>query len=126
MNRNLLGNIYGRSCKKIAHFVPIRYQTWRQRRFLFLIGRFLKIFSCETVWQMNRNLVGSIYLRSSLKNAHFFRFLIKHGGQSQFLFLIGRFLKIFSSETDSPNEPKPGMKYIWKFSIKIPDFVLFC
>jgi hypothetical protein len=26
MNRNLVGNIYGMSSIKIAHFVPIRYQ----------------------------------------------------------------------------------------------------
>jgi hypothetical protein len=28
MNRTLVGSIYGRSSIKIAHFVPIRYQTW--------------------------------------------------------------------------------------------------
>jgi hypothetical protein len=28
MKRNLVGSIYGRSSIKIAHFVPIRYQTW--------------------------------------------------------------------------------------------------
>ena len=28
MNRNLVGSIYGRSSIKIAHFVPIHYQTW--------------------------------------------------------------------------------------------------
>jgi hypothetical protein len=28
MNRNLVGSIYGRSSIKIAHFVPIGYQTW--------------------------------------------------------------------------------------------------
>ena len=28
MNRNLVGSIYGRSSIKIAHLVPIRYQTW--------------------------------------------------------------------------------------------------
>jgi hypothetical protein len=28
MNRNLVGSIIGRSSIKIAHFVPIHYQTW--------------------------------------------------------------------------------------------------
>jgi hypothetical protein len=28
MNRNFVGSIYGRSSVKIAHFVPIRLQTW--------------------------------------------------------------------------------------------------
>jgi hypothetical protein len=28
MNRNLVGSIYGRFSIKLAHFIPIRYQTW--------------------------------------------------------------------------------------------------
>jgi hypothetical protein len=45
--------------------------------FFFLIGRFKKISSSETACplkplvQMNRNLVGSIYERSSIKIANF-------------------------------------------------------
>jgi hypothetical protein len=34
MNQNLVGSIYGRSSIKIAHFVPIRYQTWSPQTIL--------------------------------------------------------------------------------------------
>ena len=65
---------------------------------------------------MNWNLVGSVYGRSSIKIAHLSWSINKHayGHQRQFLFLIGRFLKIFSSETVWPNEPEPDMKHLWK------------
>jgi hypothetical protein len=44
---------------------------------------------------MNQNLVGSIYGRFSIKMLISSRFVNKHGHHRQFLFLIGRFLKIF-------------------------------
>jgi hypothetical protein len=48
---------------------------------------------------MNWNLVGSIYGRSSIKILILSRSINKHGRHRPFLFLIGWFLKIFSSET---------------------------
>ena len=41
------------------------------RQFLFLIGDFIKSSPLNLLSQMNRNLVGSNYGRSSIKTAHF-------------------------------------------------------
>ena len=71
MNRNLVGSIYGWSSIKIAHLDPICEQTWPPQAILvsdWLISK--KSSPLKTPGQMNRNLIGSIRGRSSIKIAN--------------------------------------------------------
>ena len=72
MSRNLVGSIYIMSSIKIAYFVPIRYQTWPPQTILvsdWLISK--KASPLTPLCQMNWNLVGSIYCRSSIQIGNF-------------------------------------------------------
>ena len=71
MNRNLVGSILERSFIKFANLVPIRKQTWPPQAILVSDWLISKKSSLKPLCQMNRNLVGSILGRSSIKNAHF-------------------------------------------------------
>jgi hypothetical protein len=92
--------------------------------FVFCLLTFhIWIFSTKPLGQKNRNFVGSTYGRSSIKDTHFIPILFKHGVARQFLFLVGWFLKIFSSETVWPNKAKCYRKQVLqKISSFHPDW----
>ena len=71
MNRNLVGNIYGRSSIKISYFVMIRLQAWPLQTILvtdWLISK--KSSPLKLLSQMNRNLVGSNLGKSSVTTVY--------------------------------------------------------
>jgi hypothetical protein len=71
VNQNMVGSIYSKSSIKIAHFVAIRLPTWPPQAILvsdWLISK--KSSLLKQLGQMNRNLVGSILGRSSVKIAN--------------------------------------------------------
>ena len=77
MNRNLVGSFYGSSSINIAHFVLIRLQTWLPQAILVSDWSISKKSSPMKLFgQMNQNLVGSIYGRSSLNDCLFCRDLL--------------------------------------------------
>ena len=62
INRNMAGSIYGMSSMKLLISSRSVNKHGHHRKFLFLIGRYLKILLWNCLAKMNRNLVGRIYM----------------------------------------------------------------
>ena len=123
MNRNLVGNILGKSFIKIANLVLIRWQTWPPKAILVSDWLISKNSSLKPPCQMNRNLRGSIYGRSSIKIAHLVP--IRYQTWPPQTILVSDWLisnKIFSSVTPWPDESKFGRKHPWKVLYKVCSF----
>jgi hypothetical protein len=84
MEPNLAESIYIRSSIKYIHFVPFRQQIWPARAILVSDWLMLKNSSpLKLLGQMEPNLAGSIYVRSSIKLLHLVPF-----GQQTWLLLL--------------------------------------
>ena len=75
MEPNLAESIYVRSSIKFLHFVPFRQQIWLPRAILVSDWLLLKKSSpLKLLGQMEPNLAGNFYVRSSIKFLHFVPF----------------------------------------------------
>ena len=116
MEPNLAGSIYVRSSIKFLHFVPFCQQIWLPRAILVSDWLMLKQISpLKLLGQMEPNLAGGIYVRSSIKPLY----LVSFGQQTLPLraILFSDWLmlkKIFSSETAWPKWAKLGRKHLCK------------
>ena len=75
MEPNLAVSIYVRSSIKFLHFVPFHQQIWPPK--VILVSDWLmlkKSFPLKLLAQMEPNLAGSIYVRSSINLLHLMPF----------------------------------------------------
>ena len=111
MNWNIVGSILGRSSVKIAYFVLICYQTWPPQAILASDWVITKKSSLK--WSKE----SKYWKHPLLKLLIYFRSVNKHGCHSQFLFLMGWFLKK-SSPLKLSRQTKFGRKHHGRFCIK--------
>ena len=112
MEPNLAESIYIRSSIKFLHFVPFCQQIWPPRAILVSDWLMLKKSSpLKLLGQMEPNLAGSIYVRSSIKLLH----LVPFGQQTWPLLLkIEHMVKLHVFGNNSVNNIRnlTGVKMI--------------
>ena len=87
---NLARSIYVRSSIKLLSFGSIWPTNMATKsNSFFWLANVKKTSPLKLLGQMEPNLAGSIYVRSSIKFLRFIRLANKYGCQEQFLFLIG-------------------------------------
>jgi hypothetical protein len=96
MDLDGMSNLYRGPSIDASYQVSVHLAMWFQRR------SFLEIDQSETRKLGRKHLWAVLYKEYSFRSNS----INKHGHHRQFLFLIGLFLKNFSSETTWPNEPK--------------------
>ena len=127
MEPNLAGSIYVRYSIKLLHMVPFGQQTWPPRAILFSDWRLLKQSSpLKLLGQMESNLAGSIYVRSSIKFLCFIPFGQQIWLPRAILFSDWRLLKQSSPlKLLGQMEPSLAGSIYVRSSIKLLRFILF-